>query len=332
LSEGRWLVTGASGFLGRHLLEAIARSTNPLPTVALVRDPPAWRTLEWARVLREVRPLAGSVTDPAAWQNDPLLDGLEGIFHLAALVRHSRRDADLVVRTNVEGTLAMVRLAAQRKCRLVFVSTSGTVGCFRRAGQLPEEDAPDCEPEIRGWPYYRSKLEAERQARRLAQELGVELVIVRPPVLLGPGDHRMRSSAHVLRFLRGGVPFVIRGGMHFADVRDVAQALIRIMELPQVRPIYHLPGTICSVEEFYRQIAELAGERPPRLLLPFRPAWLLASVTRQLGMTFFPEPALLEMAAHHWGLGSRYAATELGYVSRPGRETLADTIAWLRHG
>jgi nucleoside-diphosphate-sugar epimerase len=334
LTDRPWLVTGASGFLGRQLLEAIARSPHPHPVVALVRDLEAWRAMEWTRGLPGVRPLAGSVTETEAWRHDPLLDGLAGIFHLAALVRHAKHDAALVMRTNVEGTLEMVRLAALRgaggSLRLVFVSTSGTVGCFRRPGELPEEAAPYCEAEIRGWPYYRSKLEAERQARRLAGELGVELVIVRPPVLLGPGDHRFRASAHVLRFLRGGVPFVIRGGMHFADVRDVAQALVRIMELPQARPIYHLPGTVCSLEEFYRQVAELAGERPPRLVLPFRPARLLAALAQQLGLSVLPEPALIEMAAHHWGLGSRYAATELGYVSRPGRETLLDTIRWLR--
>ena len=156
---------------------------------------------------------------------------------------------------------------------------------------MPEEDAPDCEAEISRWPYYRSKLEAERRARELASELGVQLVIVRPPVLLGPGDHRHRSSAHVQRLLSGGVPFVIRGGMHFADARDVAAALLRLMDIDEPRPLYHLPGTVCSVAEFYRQIATLAGERPPRLVLPFRPAWLLAKLSRALGLSVLPEPA-----------------------------------------
>src|SRR5207244_3482294 len=108
-------------------------------------------------------------------------------------------------------------------------STSGAVGCFVRPGQSADEDAPYCERECAGWPYYRSKIEAERKARELARELGVELVIVRPPVLLGPEDHRLRSSAHLLRLLQGKLPFVIRGGMHFADVRDVAAAMVRVM-------------------------------------------------------------------------------------------------------
>lgn len=328
-SGGPWLVTGASGFLGRHLLEAIEADPDGRPPIALVRNERSWRELEWTGALPRVRTLTGSVTEPEGWTHNPALDGLAGIFHLAALVRHGRRDAAAVRHTNVEGTLNMARLAAARGCRLLFVSTSGTVGCFRRPGQSPEEDAPYCEREVAGWPYYRSKIEAERAARRLAGELGVELVILRPPVLLGPGDHRFRSSEHVLRLLRGKVPFLIRGGMHFADVRDVAQALVRAMERPVVRPVYHLPGTVCSVEDFYRRTAELSGRRPPRAIVPFRFAWLLAVLAERLGLKLLPEPSLIEMASHHWGLGSRYAADELGYRSRSGEETLGATIEWL---
>jgi nucleoside-diphosphate-sugar epimerase len=203
------------------------------------------------------------------------------------------------------------------------------VGCFREPGPAPAEDAPYCEREVAGWPYYRSKIEAEQAARRLAGELGVELVILRPPVLLGPGDHRFRSSQHVARLLRGKVPFLIRGGMHYSDVRDVAAALLQAMERATVRPVYHLPGTICSVEDFYREVAVLAGRRPPRAVVPFRLAWLAATLTHRLGLSVLPEPRLLEMASHHWGLRSRYAEAELGYRSRPGAETLRATIDWL---
>jgi nucleoside-diphosphate-sugar epimerase len=326
--EGPWLVTGASGFLGRHLLQEIEASSPTRWTIALVRDPDEWRQMEWTRTLERVRPLEGSVTETGEWATDERLDGLTGIFHLAALVRHCREDAEEVHRTNVQGTLNMVRLAAARRCRIIFVSTSGTVGCFRQPGTSPDEDAPYCEAEISAWPYYRSKLVAERDSRRLANELGVELVIVRPPVLLGPGDHRFRSTNHVTRFLRGKLPFLIRGGMHFADVRDAAGALVRAMERPEVRPVYHLPGTISTIEEFYALAASAAGRPAPRLILPFRTAWWLAKLTRPFKL--MPEPALVEMASRHWSMQSRYAAADLDYRSRPGQDTMAETVAWLR--
>ena len=326
MSQGAWLVTGASGFLGRHLLDQIQISGHSR-TIALVRSTEEWRAMDWTRRLSGVDTVTGSVTEPAGWAGDSKLDGLAGIFHLAALVRHCRRDAADVYRINVSGTAAMVRLAAERGCRLVFVSTSGTVACFRDPAGSADEESDFCEAEVSGWPYYHSKIQAEREARRLAAELGVPLVILRPPVLLGPGDHRFRSTSHISRFLRGQLPFLIRGGMHFADVRDAARALWRAMIREPARPVYHLPGTISSVEEFFGLTAEVAGRRPPRLVLPYRPAWWLARISAPLRV--LPDPVIIEMAAHYWGMRSRYAEADLEYRSRPGRETVADTVAWI---
>lgn len=328
MSQGPWLVTGASGFLGRHLLDQVQSADPVRRLIALVRSPAEWQTMDWTRDLAMVETLSGSVTETAAWSRDRTLDELAGIFHVAALVRHGRRDAEEVYHTNVRGTTAMVRLAAERRCRMVFVSTSGTVGCFRDPAAVADEESPFCEKEVSGWPYYRSKIEAEREARRLADELGVELVIIRPPVLLGPGDHRFRSTNYVTRFLRGRVPFLVRGGMHFADVRDAARALSRAMSHAEPRPVYHLPGTNASIEEFFALTGEIAGRRPPPMRLPFAVAWGLARVSAPLGI--LPDPVVIEMAAHYWGMRSRYAEGDLGYRSRPPRETLADTVTWLR--
>lgn len=324
--EAPLLVTGASGFLGRHLLEAWA----PRPALALVRSEAAWRAEDWTGKLGPVETVEGSVLEPEGFRDDPALARLRGIVHLAAVVRHSRRDAAEVERTNVEGTRAMVRLAAERGCRLVLLSTSGTVACFDDPDARADEEAPYLDATVARWPYYRSKIRAEREARRLADELGVELVIVRPPVVLGPGDHRLRSTSNLLRFLRRKLPFVIRGGIAFVDVRDVSAALVRLLEHPDPRPIYHLPGTACSVQAFFDMAEEVSGVPVPGRVLPYRPAWLLARGLDALGLHLLPDPVVVEMASHHWGVASRWAEEDLGFRPRDPRETLADTIRWLR--
>ncbi len=201
--DGPFLVTGATGFLGRHLLTALHAASESFRALALVRDADAWNSYDWARPLHRVETLRGSVTETASWTSDERLDGLSGIFHLAALVRHSRVNPAEMYRTNVDGTLNMVRLAADHDCRMIFVSTTGTVACFRSQDSKADENSPYCESEVSSWPYYHSKIEAERQAMQLAEELGVQLVVIRPPVLLGPGDHRFRSTGNILRFLQG---------------------------------------------------------------------------------------------------------------------------------
>ena len=330
MKGGPWLVTGASGFLGRHFLEQLRSILPSQPVIALIRSREEWEGMEWTRALEGVETLIGGVTAPERWAADPRLGSLGGIVHLAAQVRHTREEADATYFVNVDGTLAMVRLAGRYRCRMLFVSTSGTVGCFRRPGTSPAEDAPYQDAEVAKWPYYDSKIKAEKRARALAAEMGTELVIARPPVLLGPGDHRHRSTNHVRRFLDGKLPFLIRGGMHFADVRDVAAALVRLMARETVRPVYHFPGTMCSIEEFYAMVAELAGMPKVRHVIPYGMAVRLARALHALGIRRLPEPALVEMAGHYWEISSKYSEAELGYRSREGSDTVADTIAWLR--
>ena len=328
MSAATLLVTGASGFLGRHVLQALPTQAAPR-AVALVRDESAWRALDWTRKLEGVETISGSVLAPERWSGDPRLGSVRTILHLAAVVKHTRSGAEDVEPTNVDGTLAMVRLAAALRARLIFVSTSGTVACFRSAGRTADEEAPYCDDVVARWPYYRSKVRAEREARRLADELGVELVIARPPVLLGPGDHRFRSTGNLLRVLSGRLPVIVAGGIAFVDVRDVAGALLRMAELERVRAIYHLPGTACSVRAFFELAEQVSGARAPRVV-PFRPAWLAGSLLARLGIHALPDPVVIEMASHYWDVRSRYAEAELGFRTRDPRETLADTIAWLR--
>jgi dihydroflavonol-4-reductase len=329
MAAGPWLVTGASGFLGRHLLQQIQALEPPRRVIALVRSQHEWDSMAWTRPLKGVETLEGGVTAPERWAADPRLSEIAGVIHLAALVRHRRQDAEEVYFVNVEGTKAMARVAARYRCRMVFVSTSGTVGCFREPEPSADEDSAYCEAEVARWPYYDSKVKAEKEVRKLATELGVELVIVRPPVLLGPGDHKFRSSAHVSRYLDGKLPFLVQGGMHFADVRDAARALVGIMEREQVRPVYHLPGTITTIEEFYRMVAVAAGRDSVPRVIPYRPALWAARAGHALGLKLLPEPALVEMAAHYWAMHSKWSEAELGYRSRPGMETVAATVGWL---
>ncbi|MEO6877575.1 MAG: NAD-dependent epimerase/dehydratase family protein, partial [Gemmatimonadaceae bacterium] len=233
------LVTGASGFLGRHLLQAMASDGDEWAPVALVTNLAAWQQLDWTNQL-SVRTVTGRLDDSARWGGSLELSNVTGIVHLAAVVQHHRAGAAELRRVNVDGTVAMVRLAARLGCRMVYLSTSGTVGCFRTPTEWADEDSPFCTDRVKHWPYYASKIESEQAATALATELGVELVIVRPPVMLGPGDHRGRSTGSVHRVLDGKVPVLFAGGMHFVDIRDVATALLAVLRHADPRPVYHL--------------------------------------------------------------------------------------------
>ncbi|MGH7831339.1 MAG: NAD-dependent epimerase/dehydratase family protein, partial [Candidatus Binatia bacterium] len=282
MNEKIFLVTGATGFVARHLIQSLAQM-NPAPRIcALVRSAQAWKAMDWTREYPQVELIEGSVTDISRWEQDPRLKRLSGIFHLAAVIRHSRKDPKDIYQTNIEGLLNMVTLASDHRCRIVFVSTSGTVGCFDNARQWADEHSPYAHRQVGSWPYYDSKIQAERKARKLARKKGIDLVILRPPVLLGPGDHRYRATGHVLRHLLGKIPFLLKGGMHFVDVRDACQAIIRAMDIPAPKPIYHLVGTECTIDEFFQMVEEISGVPAPKLHLPIYLARIVSTATSQL--------------------------------------------------
>jgi dihydroflavonol-4-reductase len=325
------------------VLFALRRRLPDARLLVLVRDRRAWAEQEWtagpversrARWSRaQVVEAPSSRSAPTGdWRDDPRLHGVRGIFHLAAVVNHSRSAAAETFRTNVAGTTAMVELAARLGARLLFVSTSGVVSCSRRPDDGAFEDGDFREAVVGAWPYYASKIAAEREARSLAARLGVELVVVRPPVLLGPGDHRFRSTVNVLRLLRGRLPAVPAGGMHFADVRDAADAILPPCCCLQPRPVYHLVGTVSSLDAFFRRVAGRRGCVAPGAYCPRhccapRPASTSASARRSARAA---DPVLVEMASHHWDHRSRHAEVDL--ATRPAPLTRPCATRWSGSG
>ncbi|HKX12954.1 MAG TPA: NAD-dependent epimerase/dehydratase family protein [bacterium] len=336
MAKTPYLITGATGFVGRHLLQLLLEDPAIQP-IALVRSKAGWKKQDWTAKLKGVELIEGSVTEPKAWVDDPRLQGLGGIYHLAAVIQHTRKAPEEMFHTNVQGLLAMIRTAKHFGCRTLFVSTSGTVGCFTDPKAVADELAPFQEATVGSWPYYASKIQAEREGRALAEKLGVELVILRPPVLLGPGDHRGRATAHISRLLRGKLPFIVNGGIHFVDIRDVSHAMIRAMKIAKPQPVYHFSGSVYPIDRFFKTVAAIGGVAPPKLALPGPVAALLSKVSGILDKILppqkhpiLPDPVVFEMASKHWGLTSLYAKKDLGFVSRDSVATLSDTIAWLK--
>lgn len=333
-----YLVTGASGFLGRHLLERLVPHAERAGgrIFVLCRDRASWGREAWTRAYPQVELVGGDVADVAAWAGKLPQKSMRGIFHLAAVVHHSRTQPAINARINVSGARDVVRLGVQLGARTVFVSSSGVVGCSTRAADAPREDAPFCEDMVRRWPYYAQKIDAERKTRQAAPAAR-QLVVLRPPVLLGPQDHRFRSTGHVVRLLRGRLPFVLSGGFSFVDVRDVADAALAAMLLEEPAPVYHLPGHAYVQRAFFAELARIAGVRPPRGVLPQPVARTLArldTALHRLGggrrARLFVDEVVVEMGAAFWNLGTALAAQDLGFVSRPAEETLRDTVAFIR--
>lgn len=320
------LVTGATGFLGGHLVDELCRRGDARDVRVFAQS----RSERLAGLGVDV--MTGSVLSAADLGR--ALEGVDRVYHLAGMVSRKAEDAHRMYQVHVEGTRLLCQAArAAGVARIVLASTSGTVAVSERADEMPDETSPPPLEIIARWPYYASKLYQEETARRACAD-GPELVIVNPSLLLGPGDERLSSTRDVLSFLARDIQVVPPGGINVVDARDVAAALPAAMERGRPGERYLMGGHNWTLVEFFGRLERLTKIPGPRLRAPGNLAWLAAraqaAVLRQLGRTPPVEPSSVEMARYFWYFDSTRARDELGFTPRDPSETLHDTVRYLR--
>ncbi|MFB6373874.1 MAG: NAD-dependent epimerase/dehydratase family protein, partial [Bradymonadaceae bacterium] len=155
---------------------------------------------------------------------------------------------------HVDGTRRLLEAADEQDVdRVVVASTSGTVGVGEYAEFMADEQSPYREDLLRNWPYYLSKIYAERVCRKFVDETDLEVVLMRPTLLLGPGDVNQSSTNDVVLFLKRKIPATMSGGMSFVDVRDTADAFLRAMEVGKSGEAYLLGQANLRLEEFFER-------------------------------------------------------------------------------
>jgi dihydroflavonol-4-reductase len=302
------LVTGATGFLGRHVVAALAGR----PVRALVRQPTSSLPVEQ---------VVGDVLDPASLAE--AARGAEVVVHLAGLVSRDPDDAGALMRLHVDGT-RNVLAAAHDAERVIVASSSGTTAVSREPEPIPTEERPHAIELVRGWPYYLSKIYQEQVAME-----DPRAVLLLPSLLLGPGDDRGSSTDDVLRFLRRKLPYLPTGGVSFVDVRDAAAATVAAIDRGRSGERYFLGGPNWTFDTFFGRLERLAKVAAPRLRVPAAWARAGAGLLEQLGRGGTDRIAV-EMSEHFWYLDAGKAARELDFQARDPQATLLDTIRYLR--
>jgi dihydroflavonol-4-reductase len=321
----RYLVTGSTGFLGRHLVALLVLHGHEV--VALTRsghaDFPPGVVVRKGDVLDK-----GSVLDAAA--------GCDGVFHCAGVVSRKPEDAEALYQVHVVGTKNVVeasKLASVR--RLVIASSSGTVAVSDDPDHVAVETDETPIGLLQRWPYYRAKLFAERAALE-ANGPDLEVVSVNPTLLLGPGDTNGSSTEDVRLFLERKIPAVPSGGASYVDVRDAALGMLLAMEKGVPGRRYLLGACNLTVRELFARLERVSGVKGPSLPMPRTPALsrlgaeLAEKALARIGVTLPVDPVSLEMAQFYWYLDPSLAESELGWTSRDPIQTLRDTVEDLR--
>jgi dihydroflavonol-4-reductase len=323
----KWFLTGATGFLGRHLVTALRERGDDV--VALCRRSDA--VLEGLGV--EVR--LGDVLDGASVR--AAAAGCEGAFHCAGKVSRDAADAAAMFEVHVEGTkVTLDALAAAGIRRVVYASTSGTVAIARDPDDIRDEESDTPIELIARWPYYRSKLYAEKAALERNRE-GFEVISVNPSLLLGPGDVHGSSTEDVEKFLDRKIPFTPGGGIAFVDARDAARAMLLAMEKGRPGQRYLVNAANMSLASFFGRLERMTSVKAPPMRLPRTSATLagvsadlLGRAAKLVGAAAPVDRVSAEMAQYFWYCSAAKAERELGFLARDPNETLSDTVEDLR--
>jgi dihydroflavonol-4-reductase len=320
------LVTGGTGFLGCHFMDELCKRVEGSQIRVLsLFDTPALQD-------HGVEVLVGTVTSPADVAR--AMDGITHVYHLAGFVSRRPEDAHLMFDVHVNGTRVVCQAAAAAGVqRIVMSSTSGTIAISEREDEWPDESSPPPMALIARWPYYASKLYQEAAARQFCGDQ-VELVMVNPSLLLGPGDERIGSTREVVSFLAGDVRVVPPGGINFVDARDVAAIIPVAMAKGRAGERYLLGGHNMTFAEYFARMERLSKEYSPRVKLkgdwPHLAARAQAALFKAFGRAPPIEPTAADQAKYFWYFDGKKAREELGFAPREASATIFDTIEYVR--
>jgi len=324
------LVTGGSGLLGSHVIEALRALGRPVRALARPGAIPAVAALG-------AEPVEGDVTDPQAWER-ARAGGLAGIVHAAAILQQPRTPYRAYVSVNVEGTRLAVRAARAAGARLIHVSSVAVYGgssaytphLERRTEEFPFR--PIAEQDY----YARTKREAEAIVRDAATaDSGggaISAAAIRPNVIYGERDRLF--TPRLLRAMRlRVVPLFGPGTNHLSTVYagNVAAAIVRALdaERPGFRA-YNVTTDappLLTFQEFLERLAAEAGIRIRLVRIPVGAARIMIGLWTGRALA---RAALSFVTGENPYVAER-ARSELRWDPPfTAREAIGRTAAWLR--
>ena len=262
------LVTGATGLVGFHIVEALLRSGDQ-PRVLV-------RNLERARALFGERAelVKGDVTDEASVI--AALPNVDTVFHAAGHPEQWMKDNSVFELVNVGGTRTVVQACRQAGVRrLVY---TGTIDVFEaHFGERFNEDVLATQP--KGTPYQRSKQVADRVVTEALKE-GLDAVFVHPAAVYGPGPSRSRGINDFVKDLQAGkVPVLLPGGMPVVFASDVGEAHVRAAQRASTGERFILSERFVTLQDLAIAANVVLGLRRIPTVVPLMVARAISAIT-----------------------------------------------------
>jgi dihydroflavonol-4-reductase len=320
-------VTGATGLLGNNLCRALIDQGWQVKGLV--------RSIDKAHKLfpdSSIEFVIGDMENVPAFA--PALVGVDVVFHTAAFFREYYQPGnhwETMKRLNVDITMELLRAAqTQGVPRAIFTSSSGVIQT--QPGKLATEAAgysAFAEENL----YFKTKVLAEQEIYRFLETSNLDVVIILPGWMMGPGDAAPTSAGQlVLDLMARKLPGLIDGGASLVDARDVASVMISAAEKGKRGDRYLAAGRLVSMTDIAREVEQASGVKAPSMMMPSWLALLIANLSEKwsslTGSKNPMPPAGIRTLMEKTQLSSAKAEQELGATFRPLGETIKDTVAW----
>jgi dihydroflavonol-4-reductase len=321
------LLTGATSFLGYH----VAKRLNAVGIRPRVLELPDSKADVLDRL--DVERIPGDLEDPAAVR--AACAGADTLLHAAFKVSvvGGAQQLEEMQRVNVEGTRRLLQAAAAGGVgRAVVTGSALAVGVNRQP--VPLNESASWAQHAFDLPYARMRRQAELDALAQATSRFAVLTVC-PAFTFGPDDPVGAPANKLLRALMSGkLPFAARVGFGCLDVRDFARGMVLAAERGRSRERYLLSGENVTTSQLLQEAAAIANVRAPRLTPPaillHVAVGALEVVSKLRGKPAPVTRGVLQLIGRYAWYDTTKARAELGWTPRPLRETLDDTIRWLR--
>lgn len=314
-------VTGGNGFIGSKVVRDLVAAGHAV--TCLLRKESKTDRIDPYRFERS----DGDVRDAASLRAG--MTRCDATIHLAAPGGWHADDASSIEQVIVGGAENVLGVAADlRDHRVVMISSSAAINAsttpivFDETAEFTLKN-----PRLH---YANAKHKAEVVAHR-AFERGVPVVIVNPAEVYGPGDSALGTASNLIDFAKSWpVALVCDGGTGIVHVDDVASGIVAALDRGRPGERYILSGENLTVRELAALVLELTRRRMPIVGVPNGVSRSLADLAIQLHVPVPFNPHVVPYATLYWLVDATKARTELGVNFRAARETIADTITWLR--
>jgi len=321
-------VTGATGFIGNNLVNALVEKGNQVHV--LIRS-------EKNKNLFNNKNITVFMGD---LQNTEMMDaamkGCDVVFHLAAFANIWSKDKTLPYKTNVQGTQNILETALKNRIKkMVFTSSAATLPPSENSEEVDET-----------FPLPQTYLTDYETTKRKAEQLcvdyckkGLDVVIVNPPRVFGPGLLSKSNSVTIMikNYLKGTWRIIPGNGKpigNYTFIDDVINGQILAMQKGIPGEKYILGGTNVSFNEFFEIVAQVSGKKRIMFHFPFSLMMLISKFELFMAETFGKKPLItppwIKRYLQNRVITSKKAIDEFSYTITPLPEAIDKTIQWLK--